>query len=114
MNLADTASRLLAKHGEPIAFQYTIAGKYDVATGDVPPAKVVDIIGNGYPSAYKQNLVNGKSIIAGDVRLICEKLSERPEQNWQCTVDSEVYAVKDVQPIRKSGGDIIYIIQLRK
>ena len=115
MSIADTASRLLAVNGEPVQFSYTSGGSYDPSVGGIVGGSQVFVDGNGYPSSYSSNSINGTSIQSGDVRLICERLSERPSaQGWQCLVDGLDYKVMDVQPVRKSGQDIIYIVQLRK
>jgi hypothetical protein len=42
-----------------------------------------------------------------------EKVSVRPEVNATATIDSKTYRIMDVQFIRRSGADIIYICQLR-
>jgi hypothetical protein len=114
MSIADTAARLLATYGEPVLFTATIGGTYDPATGGIAGGTPLAIGGNGYPSSYNSNELGGSAIQAGDTRLICEKLSERPAVGWDCLVDELDYRVMDVQPIRKSGADIIYIVQLRK
>ena len=114
MSIADTASRLLEVNGEPIQFSYTSGGTYDPIVGGITGGTPVFIDGNGYPSGYSNTETNGTAIEAGDIRLICEKLSTRPVQGWQCLVDEQDYRVMDVKPIRKSGVDIIYICQLRK
>lgn len=114
MSIADTAARLLAIYGEPVLFSATIGGTYDPATGGISGGTPLSISGNGYPSSYNSNELRGGAIEAGDTRLICEKLSERPLVGWNCLIDELDYRVMDVQPIRKSGVDIIYIVQLRK
>ena len=112
--IIDSAAEALAEDGEPVQFSYTTGGSYNPETGGDDGGTVVIIDANGYPSAYKNNERSGSVIESGDIRLICEKLTERPQQGWDCTVDNNTYRVEDVQPIRKSGADIIYICQLRK
>ena len=114
MSIADTAARLLKVNGEPVQFSYTTGGAYDPTVGGIVGGALNTIDGNGYPSSYSNTETNGTAIEAGDIRLVCEKLSTRPVQGWSCLVDDQDYRVMDVQPIRKSGVDIIYICQLRK
>ena len=114
MSIADTAARLLKDKGEPVLFSYTAGGSYDPLTGGVTGGTPETVTGFGYPSSYNSNELSGTSINSGDTRLICEKLGERPAVGWNCLVDEKDYLVMDVQPVRKSGVDIIYIIQLRK
>jgi hypothetical protein len=113
-NIALTASKLLAAKGEPVTITFLGGGATDPITGEADtPAANVDYTANGYPSKYMQKDIDGTNIQAGDVRLILELLSVRPEVGCQATVDAETYRVMDVQPIRLSGSDVIYICQLR-
>lgn len=114
MSIAATAARLLAKFGEPVSFTATEGGTYDPATGGKSGGTPLAIEGFGYPSNYNRGEMSGTAIEDGDIRLVCEKLSTRPAVGWNCLVDSINYRVMDVQPIRKTGADIIYIVQLRK
>lgn len=115
MSIAQTASRLLVLNGEPIVFSYVSEqGAYDPITGETTEDTTATIDGSGYPSQYKQGDRANATIEDGDIRLICEVLSTRPAQGWNCTIDGEVYRVVSVQAIRKSASDIIYICQLRR
>ena len=114
MSIADTASKLLVKFGEPVDFTYKSGGAYDPATGGATGGSVVTVSGYGYPSGYRKADISGTAIQSGDVRLVAEKVSERPLPDWNCLVDGKIYRVISVQPIRKTGADIIYICQLRK
>ena len=114
MSIADTASRLLEKFGEPVQFSYLSGGAPNAVTGGIDGGVPVVVEGNGYPSRYRKGEQSGQAVQAGDIRLICEKVSERPQVDWSCLVDGEIYRVMDSQPIRKTGADIIYICQLRK
>lgn len=113
-NLAATASKLLAAKGEPVTITLLGGGTTDPITGEpVTPATDTDYTGNGYPSQYMQKDIDGTNIIAGDVRLIMELIGQRPEVGCTATVDSKTYRVMDVNPIRLTGADVIYICQLR-
>ena len=114
MSIADTAKKLLVKFGEPIEFTYKTGGAYDPATGGSSGESVVTVSGHGYPSGYRKGDISGTAIQSGDVRLIAEKVSERPLPDWNCLADGKIYRVISAQPIRKTGADIIYICQLRK
>lgn len=115
MSLATTASKLLASNGEAVTLTFPPSTPaFDPITGapQTPSASEV-VTGNGYPSAYKKSEIDGEVIKAGDIKLILEKVSRRPEVNATATVDSKTYRIQDVQLVRKSGADIIYICQLR-
>jgi len=40
-------------------------------------------------------------------------VDEEPAQGWRAQVQGKTFRVMDVQPITKSGADVIYICQLR-
>ena len=113
-NLALTASKLLAAKGEPVTVTFVGGGATDPITGAAEtPAADVTYTGNGYPSQYMQKDIDGTNILAGDVRLILELIDERPEVGCLATVDAKTYRVMDVNPVRLSGADVVYICQLR-
>lgn len=152
MNLADTASRLLEKFGEPVGLEYEHGGVVHPATGEVTTAAShIAVSAFGYPSRYSSQDIAGGTAEAGDIRLILatletatvvitdpddsqsefvlgdlsvidnwyeyfygEMLQARPKKNWRCTVDGENYRVQNVQAVRKSGADVVYICQLRR
>lgn len=115
MSLATTASKLLASNGEAVTLTFPpTTPAFDPITGaPQTPSAATTVTGNGYPSAYKKSEIDGEVIKSGDIKLILEKVAQRPETNATATVDSKTYRIQDVQLIRKSGADIIYICQLR-
>jgi len=115
VSIQDTASRLLRKYGETVSIRFETGGDIDPATGQTrSAADVVTIIGFGYPSNYEQGEIDGTHIETGDIRLVLERINQRPETSWRCTIDDKSYRIMDVQPIRKSGFDVLYIVQLRQ
>jgi len=115
MSIVVTASRMLAKYGESLSFTYVLSqGAYNPATGETNGDVLATITANGYPSQYKANDKAQMTIENGDIRLVCEFVTSRPEQGWNCTINNEIYRVVSVQTIRKSAKDIIYICQLRR
>lgn len=116
-DLAVTAARLLAKNGEPVTLTNGEAGviEFDPITGDpITPAASVMITANAYPSRYQANEIDGSSIQSGDIRLILEVVTPRPESGWSVTVDGQTYRIMDVKPIRKAGADKLLICQIRR
>jgi hypothetical protein len=105
---------LLAAKGEPVTITFFGSAATDPITGEAetPTANTV-YTGNGYPSKYMKKDIDGANILAGDVRLILELIAERPEVGCFATVDATTYRIMDVNPIRLSGADVIYICQLR-
>jgi len=115
MSLAATASKLLAANGEGVTITFPPSTPaFDPVTGaPQTPSAPQTVTGNGYPAGYTGSEIDGEAIKAGDIKLILEKVSVRPEVNATATIDSKTYRIMDVQFIRRSGADIIYICQLR-
>lgn len=115
MSLSATASRLLAANGEPVTITFPpTTPAFDPVTGAAQePNAAQAITGSGYPAAYEGSEIDDVTIKAGDVRLILEKVSVRPQVGAAATVDNIIYRIQSVKFIRKSGSDIIYICQLR-
>jgi len=113
-DLAVTASRLLAKFGEPVTLTDGAAVEYDPITGDavLPPAGSTVTL-NGYPSRYDKSEVDGTNIRSSDTRLILEVGAVRPLVGWLATVDGVTYRLMDVRPVRRSGSDKVLICQAR-
>lgn len=115
-DLAVTASKLLAKYGEPVTLTDGIGGaaEFDPVTGDpIIPAPAVAITANGYPSRYNSKDVDGQNIQQNDVRLILEAVTPKPERGWAVTVAGVTYRIENVQDIRRSGDTKVLICQLR-
>lgn len=116
-DLAVTAARLLAKNGEPVTLTNGEAGviEFDPITGDpITPAAPVTVTANAYPSRYNNDEIDGSSIQSGDIRLILEVVTPRPESGWSVTVDGQTYRIMDVRPVRKAGSDKVLICQIRR
>ena len=113
-NPAATAARLLTQFGETVTVNAPETGGYNPITGapgDSEPG--ASYTAKAYPGRYQKSEINGTTIQSGDVRLILELIAQRPQVGWTVTVDAETYRIMDVSPIRKTGGDVIYICQLR-
>ena len=114
MSIADTATTLLAKFGEAVALTYETDEVRNPATGQITtPATENEVPGVGYPSRYQNAEVDGTVVKRSDTRLVLNKVSRRPEQGWRAEVQGKTFRVMDVQPITKSGADVVYICQLR-
>jgi len=114
MSIADTATSLLTKLGEAVALTYETDEVRSPATGEITtPATENEVSGFGYPSRYQNAEVDGTVIKRSDTRLVLNKVSRRPEQGWRAQVQGKAFRVMDVQPITKSGADVVYICQLR-
>lgn len=120
MSLADaqadiaTALEMLQESGERVVFSYATAQVYDEDTGDLISGGTSGTqIAYGYPESYSNAEIDGSNIMRGDIKLICSAGALRPAVGWSCLLDSVSYRVMSCEPIRESGVDVIYYVQLR-
>jgi len=114
MSIADTGTKLLAEFGESVSLTYETDEVRNPATGEITtPASENVVPGFGYPGNFQNAEVDGTVIKRSDTRLILNKVDEEPAQGWRAQVQGKTFRVMDVQPITKSGADVVYICQLR-
>ena len=114
MSIVDLGTKLLAEFGEAVSLTYETDEVRNPATGEITtPASENVVPGFGYPSRFQNAEVDGTVIKRSDTRLILNKVDEEPAQGWRAQVQGKTFRVMDVQPITKSGADVIYIFQLR-
>lgn len=112
---AETASRLLAKYGEPVVVSFPGTPSFDPVTGaPVSGTTGASYTAKGYPGQYGNTEIDDSVIKSGDIRLILELIGQRPEAGCTALVDGVTYRIMAVKPIRKTGQDVIYICQLRR
>lgn len=113
-NASANAIRLLKAKGEAVQVTFPSAPSFDPVTGDTIAGGVpVVLAGYGYSGQYKSGDVDGTVIKSGDVRLVLGVLSDRPVVGSSVLVDGVTYRAMSVSPIRESGRDVLYIVQLR-
>jgi hypothetical protein len=113
-NLSATAAKMLAEYGEAVSVLFPAYGDTDPITGAATTGgSDVTLSGNGYPSQYHKRDIDGSVIQAGDIRLILERIDQRPEVGCIATVNGVGYRVMDTQMVRLAGADVVYICQLR-
>ena len=109
-----TALEMLQESGEQAVFSYAVDPVYDDDTGDLISGGTSGTqIAYGYPESYANAEIDGSNIMRGDVKLICSAGALRPVVGWSCLLDSVTYRVMNCEPIRESGVDVIYYVQLR-
>jgi hypothetical protein len=114
MSITNTATSLLSKFGEVVTLVYETDEVRNPATGEITtPATENEVPGVGYPSRFTNAEVDGTVVRRSDTRLILNKVTQEPAQGWRAQVQGKTFRVMDVQPITRSGLDVIYICQLR-
>ena len=110
----ESALEALMESGEQVVFSYSVDPIYDNDTGDlISGGSSVTQIAYGYPESYSNSEIDGTNIQRGDIKLICSAGALRPVVGWSCLLDSKNYRVMNCEPIRESGVDVIYYVQLR-
>ncbi len=110
----ESAIELLQESGEPVVFSYAVDPIYDNDTGDLISGGTSGTqAAYGYPESYSNTEIDGTNIMRGDIKLICSAGVLRPVAGWSCLLDSKTYRVMNCEPIRESGVDVIYYVQLR-
>jgi hypothetical protein len=112
--MSSTAARLLSASGERVEITFDVGLDYDPVTGDtVAGSADQTVYGNAYPSSYLQQHVDGKDILASDIRLVLEPISRPPEVGCKVVISGMSTKVISVKSITKSGNPMLYICQLR-
>ena len=113
MAMSDNMRKVIEKLGEPCTVTSTEEGAFDPATGTVGAGTTIVQSGFAAPDTYNSYEINGTTVLQGDVKLVLSKLGMRPEVGDTVTMDSVVYRIMDVYPVRMSGADVVYIVQGR-
>lgn len=111
--MAETASELLSEFGQPAVFNYYSWFFYDPVLMTETTGTLETITGNGYPTNYSQYEVSD-TILSSDIKLLCEKVSVKPQPNWECTLGGTKYRVMNSQAVGLTDDAVIYYVQLRK
>lgn len=112
--LTQTTIKLLNKYGEPVVFTYQTERIINADGSGYIGGETVEVKGMGYPTIYDKGERKDTLIDVTDIKLICHKLSERPKNGWRCVVDGVTYNVGSlIEPIRCSGKDVAYFVQLK-
>ena len=110
----ESAIESLQESGEQVVFSYAVDPIYDNDTGDLISGGTSGTqTAYGYPESYSNTEIDGSNIMRGDIKLICSAGALRPAVGWSCLLDSKNYRVMNCEPIRESGVDVIYYVQLR-
>lgn len=129
-DLAVTAARLLKKFGEPILISSTLGNdEFDPITGDPLPATApTTILANAYLGRFTNDELADSSILTTDAKAIVEVKGILPEVGWFVepspgvsdwyeyftkAVGSNIARIMNVRQVRRSGKNIIFILQLR-
>ena len=107
------SSKLLAKFGQDVVFDYETDAVYDpvlmTETGGIP----VQITAKAFPTKFGKMEVSD-TILSSDIKLLTEKLATKPLPGWTCSINSTAYRVMNSDAVGLVGDEVIYYVQLRK
>lgn len=116
--LADTALKLLTKHGQDITLRTTTVGAYDPATG-TSTTTTTDAIRKGAIFDYNlvtygNDLMNNTLVQAGDKRLYLDANGAAPNLNDQVIIGGVTWQIKNIKNIGPAGIDVIFDCTIRR
>ena len=111
--LQATASKLLAKFGQPITVQVFQGNTSDPITGGKTET-YTNATGNGVTLGYKGSEVDQSMILDGDIKLIIENLAIEPTVNSKVPIDGKTYRVKNKMKVKPKDLNIYYELRLRR
>lgn len=112
-NLANTASGLLKNYGKQLTFTRSVKGTYNPSNGSFASESTTTYKAYGAVLSYKAIEVDGTNILSSDLKLILEKSKKEPQVNDTVVIDSKVYFVISVSPIKPAGVGVVTNCQLR-
>jgi hypothetical protein len=114
-DIANGAAEAIAEAGGPIVLIQEIAGEYDPATG-TGEARTKKFTGVGARLNYSLGVVDGSSILRGDVRMLIGATGGMPKPlpGNHLEYMGERYEVIDCDVTQPAGVAVLYDVQARK
>lgn len=112
---ADGALAALAKAGMPVTLHTpSTAGGYVPGVGVVPDSPGESHEGVGALLGYRQDQIDGTSILQGDQKLLlAPQIAKPPQAGWMITAGGTTYSIKHVERVAPAGVAVLYKLQLR-
>jgi len=110
---AALASKLLAKYGQDVTFNWETGAVYDPVLMTETPGVANNETVKAFPTKFDK-MEASDTILTSDIKLVCEKTSNKPLPNWTCLLNGATYRVMGSEAIGLAGDEVIYYVQLRK
>ena len=110
--LLSTADRLIAKYGVQYTFTTTVQGAYDPATGSPGSTTSTTYTADCVRDEYSTFEKNNASVEVNDIKMIGEVAPYILDDT--VTIDSDVYRIVSIDPIKPGPTVLAYMLQLRK
>lgn len=115
--LREAVEDILDELGKTITFWVYGTNTYDPATGKQTTGDANQYNKKAIPPFPAElRYVNGDVIRAGDLftGVAAKDIEFTPEQGMPVTIDSDIWAIEAVQPLRSGEQVCLYVLQLRK
>ena len=107
------ASKLLAKFGQDVIFDYETDAVYDPVLFTTSGGVAEQITAKAFPTKFGKMEVSD-TILSSDIKLLTEKLTTKPLPAWTCSINGTAYRVMTSDAVGLVGDEVIYYVQLRK
>lgn len=91
---------------------YTTSETYNTTTLENVRAEST-FTGWGVVTQYTQDEIDGTTIQRGDLKLVLQKTSRRPEVDNTVAIDGDDYRIISVDVVDPGGVDLVYKCQIR-
>lgn len=110
---AALASKLLAKYGQDVTFSWETGAVYDPVLMAESAGTTNSETVKAFPTKFDK-METSDTILSADIKLVCEKVSTKPEPDWHCLLNGATYRVMSSSAVGLAGDEVIYYVQLRK
>lgn len=111
-SMAETATRLIDRFGQPVTLRRTAGGAFDPVAGSFTGETVEDIETVGLLRRYPDDLIDGTRILATDRQLVLVP-DVAPQVGDVTIIGGEVLAVEEVESVRPAGVDVVFTARVR-
>jgi hypothetical protein len=111
----DTALPLLKEFGMPMLLT-VVAGSFDPVASSFDGTPPVTFPGYGISEGYKSKDIDGTLVQQGDQKIswIPDPTQVTPVIGDTLTIGTEVFGVKNVDPLAPGGIPVLYVLQVRR
>jgi hypothetical protein len=110
--MAETATRLIDRFGQPVTLRRQIAGTFNPITGTFSGAKVEDIETVGLLRRFPTDLIDGTRILATDRQLVLVP-DVVPAVGDVAVIGAENLAVEEVETVAPAGVPVVFTARVR-
>lgn len=112
-DMASTVSELLAEFGQQVRITRETIGSFDPATGIITPGETQHFDLQGVIQNYRDDLIDGTRITAGDRLLVLEPGIVEPKMDDRPVVGGRSWVPVEIQTLAPAGVVLAYKVRVR-